>query len=213
MFIANENRSNNKIDSKKYSTNKYFIFKRFFDILLSVVALPVILVIIFIAGCFIKIDTKGPVFFTQTRAGLAGKPFTIIKLRSMIVDAEKNTGSIWAVKNDARITKVGKVLRKFRIDELPQFINVIVGDMSIIGPRPEKIDLTEEFDNLYPGFKNRLLVKPGITGLAQINGGYDIMPSEKMKFDLEYIENVSLLLDIKIIIGTVSVILTGEGSR
>lgn len=199
--------------SENISIKKYLVLKRILDILLSIIALPIISIIIIVASLFIKLDTNGPVFFTQIRAGINGKPFTIIKLRSMIVDAEKDTGSVWAEKNDVRITKVGKILRKFRIDELPQFINVIAGDMSIIGPRPEKVDLTEEFNILYPGFKNRLQVKPGITGLAQINGGYDVMPAEKMKFDLEYIENVSLLMDIKIIIRTVVVIFTGEGSR
>lgn len=127
-------------------------------------------------------------------------------------DAEKG-GAKWAEVNDSRVTRVGAFIRKTRIDELPQFISVLKGDMSIIGPRPERPMFTEQFDKEIQGFKNRLLVKPGLTGLAQVSGGYDITPAEKLKYDLRYIENLSFLLEVKILLKTVKVVLTGEGAR
>ena len=134
------------------------------------------------------------------------------KLRSMRTDAEK-FGAQWAEKNDPRITKVGKFIRKTRIDEIPQLFNILKGDMSIIGPRPERPEFTQEFNEEIPGFINRLAVKPGLTGWAQINGGYDITPQEKLVEDIYYIENRSILLDFKIILKTVKVVLTGHGAR
>lgn len=210
-----KNEKTNSFDSDFQNKNmRLFLYsKRIFDVLISVVLLPVIMVIIFVTGLAIILDSKGPVFYSQKRVGKNGISFKIYKLRSMKVNAEEYSGSVWAEKNDPRVTRVGKFIRKVRIDELPQFINILKGDMSLIGPRPERDDLTEKFTSINPNFVKRLSVKPGITGLAQINGGYDISPDEKLKFDIEYIENLSVINEIKILIGTVKVILTGHGAR
>lgn len=130
----------------------------------------------------------------------------------MYIDAEKN-GAQWAKKNDARVTKIGAFIRRTRIDEIPQLINMLKGDMSLVGPRPERPIFTEQFNKEIPGFKNRIVVKPGITGWAQVNGGYDISPKEKLEFDIYYIKNLSLFMDVKIIFKTIKVIFTGEGAR
>lgn len=190
----------------------YFLLKRLFDISFSLIGLFMTLPILILIGILIKIESPGSVFFLQERVGLNGRYFNIIKLRSMKVDAEKD-GPQWAQKNDSRVTKIGTFIRKTRIDELPQFLNVIMGDMSIIGPRPERPIFTEQFNKEIPGFTNRLATKPGLTGWAQVNGGYDISPKEKLKYDLYYIQNRSLLLDFIIIIKTIKVILTGDGAR
>lgn len=142
-----------------------------------------------------------------------GKSFKVIKLRSMYIDAEVHTGAIWAKKDDPRVTPIGRFMRKTRIDELPQFWNVLKGDMSLVGPRPERPMLTEEFSRKFPDFPKRLRIIPGITGYAQINGGYDISPDEKCKLDNYYIENYSLWFDVKMLFGTVKIIFTGEGAR
>ena len=130
----------------------------------------------------------------------------------MRMDAEKD-GEKWAEVNDPRITKIGAFIRKTRIDELPQLFSVLKGDMSIIGPRPERPSFTAQFSKEIKGFSNRLLVKPGLTGLAQVNGGYDITPKEKLKYDLQYINNVTFFLEMKILLKTIKVVLTGEGAR
>lgn len=206
----------NEVESQRPNVIGNLLFnvaKRIFDVLVSLVISPILIIIIIIAAIFIKLDSDGPAFYFQERLGRHSKKFNIYKLRSMKVDAESGTGSVWAEKDDPRITKVGKVIRKYRIDELPQFMNVIKGDMSIIGPRPEREDLTEEFVKTIPDFKRRLVVKPGITGLAQISGGYDISPKDKLYYDIKYIENLSAVNEIRILLGTVKVILTGDGSR
>ncbi len=133
-------------------------------------------------------------FYSQERVGKDGKIFKIYKLRSMVCNAEEN-GAQWAINNDPRITKVGGFIRKKRIDEIPQLFNVIKGDMSIIGPRPERPTFTEEFNKEISGFINRLQIKPGITGWAQVNGGYEITPIEKWELDMYYIENKSIKLE------------------
>jgi lipopolysaccharide/colanic/teichoic acid biosynthesis glycosyltransferase len=129
----------------------------------------------------------------------------------MVNNAEK-FGPVWAQEGDARVTRVGKVIRKYRIDELPQLLNVLMGEMSIVGPRPERPKFTEEFEAQYPGFMKRLQVKPGLTGLAQIKGGYLLKPSEKILLDIEYIENLSLRNEIIIYWKTIGVIIKGEGA-
>jgi len=158
------------------------------------------------------IQDKGPVLFKQVRLGLNGKKFTLYKFRTMVTDAEKN-GFKWTEKNDPRITKIGRIIRKYRIDELPQLINILSGDMSLVGPRPEVPFFYDEFEKYIHGFKQRLLIKPGLTGWAQVNGGYDLKPEEKIAFDLEYIKKQSLLFDIKVILSTVIVIIAKKGAH
>ncbi|WPZ20157.1 sugar transferase [Geobacillus subterraneus] len=174
--------------NQKANIKYYPYVKRFLDILLSLLALPIAIPIILIFAVIIKLETPGPAFFLQERVGLHGKYFKVIKLRSMGVNAEKN-GAQWATKNDPRVTKVGAFIRKTRIDELPQLFNVLKGDMSLIGPRPERPMFTAQFNEEIPGFIDRLQVKPGITGWAQVNGGYDITPREKLELDCYYINN------------------------
>ncbi len=157
-------------------------------------------------------ETPGSPFYVQERIGKNGKRFKMVKLRSMTIDAEKE-GAKWAEVNDPRITHVGAFIRKTRIDELPQLVNILKGDMSIVGPRPERPFFTAQFNKEIKGFENRLVVKPGLTGLAQVSGGYDISPSEKLKYDLAYIQNLTFSLEVKIILKTFKVILTGEGAR
>lgn len=200
-----------------FSKNKgkmvsYFFFKRLVDILLSIFGLIITAPIIIVTAIFIKIDSPGPIFFEQERVGLNGKYFKIYKIRSMVIDAEKN-GAKWASKDDPRITNIGKFIRKTRIDELPQLWNVLKGEMSIIGPRPEIPLFTINFNDEIPGFVNRLTIKPGLTGWAQVNGGYDLTPAEKLEKDLEYINNIGILIDIKIIIKTIFIVFNGNGAR
>ena len=203
----------NNIDYSNVRGNVLFdVYQRVLDIVLSVVGLLVGIPLIAIFGILIKLEDNGPITYKQERLGKGGKRFYIYKLRSMRTDAEK-FGAQWAEKNDPRITKVGKFIRKTRIDEIPQLFNILKGDMSIIGPRPERPEFTQEFNEEIPGFINRLAVKPGLTGWAQVNGGYDITPQEKLVGDIYYIENRSILLDFKIILKTVKVVLTGHGAR
>ena len=194
--------------------NKLFnIYKRLLDIVASLLGLIIGIPLLIIFGVAIKIEDKGPIFYKQERLGLKGRRFYVYKLRSMRINAESIGGAQWAQKDDPRITKVGKFIRKTRIDEIPQLYNILIGDMSLIGPRPERPELTYQFEQEIPGFMYRLSIKPGLTGWAQVNGGYDITPEEKLVFDKEYIENKSILLDLKIILMTIKVVLTGDGAR
>lgn len=190
----------------------YGVLKRIMDILLALIGLVIGIPLIIIFGMAIALETKGGVFYSQERVGKDGKIFRIYKLRSMISNAEEN-GAQWAINNDPRITKVGGFIRKKRIDEIPQLINVLKGDMSIIGPRPERPMYTEKFNKEIPGFINRLQVKSGITGWAQVNGGYELTPKEKWELDMYYIENRSIKLDLFIIFKTIKIVLTGDGAR
>jgi len=191
----------------------YQVVKRLFDIVLSLIAMPFVLVLIVIFVPIIKLDTPGSAFFIKERVGADGRPFRLIKFRSMFESDDPKRNQVWTEENDPRITKVGQFIRKYRIDEFPQFINVLKGDMSIVGPRPETVYLTNKFSNENPQFRLRTLVKPGITGLAQVNGGYDLNPHEKVEFDIEYICNLSIRQDIKILLQTVGVVLFGRGVR
>jgi exopolysaccharide biosynthesis polyprenyl glycosylphosphotransferase len=190
----------------------YFQIKQTFDFLISLGAILLFLPFLVLFSILIKVDSPGPIFYTQERLGFNGQPFSIIKFRTMWNDAEKN-GPQWATPNDVRITRVGHFLRKYHIDEIPQLINVLRGEMSLIGPRPERLSFIQEFEKKFPRFRDRLQVKPGITGWAQINGGYDLSPKEKLELDLYYLHHLSLWLDVKIILKSIPVILFARGWR
>jgi len=190
--------------------------KRVFDVisasLIFVAALPVMLV----TAVFIKLESTGPVFYRQERVGLNGKPFKVIKFRSMRTDAEKDGKPRWATLNDDRVTKVGRFIRKVRIDELPQLINVLQGDMSMVGPRPERQYFVDELINKIPYFAVRQSVKPGVTGWAQVRYEYGSTVEdsvEKLQYDLYYVKNHTMFLDMLIMLETVAVVLTGKGAR
>ena len=177
---CNINKFMQGIDYSLVKESKFYNFyQRTLDIILSLIGLIIGLPLILIFGLLIKLEDKGPMTYKQERVGKDGKVFYIYKLRSMRTDAEK-FGAQWATKNDPRITKVGNFIRKTRIDELPQLFNILRGDMSIIGPRPERPSFTIEFNKDIPGFINRLAVRPGLTGWAQVNGGYEMTPSLKL---------------------------------
>ncbi len=190
----------------------YYIIKQIIDTLFSLWALFILSPLFIVVAVFIRLESKGPIFYKQERIGFGGKPFMIIKFRTMQVDAEKN-GPQWAYQNDSRITRVGHYLRKYRIDEIPQFINILRGEMSLIGPRPERNIFIEEFEKELPYFRTRLQVKPGATGWAQINGGYDLSPKEKLAYDLYYIDHYSFALDCFIALKSIPVILFAKGWR
>jgi len=188
--------------------------KRVIDVVVSFIMLIVTSPIILATALAIKLDSKGPVIYKQERSGLNGKVFRVYKFRSMYQDAEKRTGPIWSTKDDPRITRVGKFIRRVRIDELPQIWNVFKGEMSLVGPRPERPFFVEQLAKEIPYYKRRLRVRPGITGWAQVKHKYDENIEDvktKLQFDLFYIENMSLKTDIKILFRTVFVVLFGKG--
>ena len=186
--------------------------KRMVGLLISILFLILIIPICLIACFFIVIESSGNPIYMQERVGLNGQKFIMYKLRSMYLDAEKN-GYQWAEKNDPRITKIGHFIRRTRIDEFPQIINIIKGEMSIIGPRPERPEFINEFLKDIPNFNERLAVRPGITGWAQVNGGYELTPKDKLVYDIFYINHESIKLDFLILLKTIKVIFTGHGSR
>lgn len=191
----------------------YSFAKRLFDILFSFVALILLLLPMLIIAAAIKCTSKGSVFYKQERLGLNGKRFKIVKFRTMVSDAEKD-GAQWALgADDKRVTKVGAFLRKYRIDELPQLLACLTGQLSIVGPRPEREVFYDLFETHVHGFRERMKVKPGLTGLAQINGGYDLRPEEKVVYDVEYIKKRSFWLDMKILLKTVAVVLKHDGAK
>lgn len=187
--------------------------KRAMDIAISTIGLIVASPVMLAVAIAIKLEDKGPVFYKQKRVTLNGKEFDILKFRSMIVDAEKDGKSIPATDKDPRITKVGNIIRAVRIDELPQIINILKGDMSIVGPRPERVEHVEKYSKEIKEFPYRLKVKGGLTGYAQIYGKYNTNAYDKLRLDLMYIENYSIFLDIKLIILTVRILLSKESTE
>lgn len=188
--------------------------KRAIDMVVSSAVLVVGLPIWLLIALAIKIDSRGPVFYTQDRVGKDEKRFRIIKFRSMAKDAEEDSGPVWAEKQDPRVTRVGKVIRKLRLDEIPQFINVLDGNMSLVGPRPERPFFVEQLSKEIPLYKRRLKVRPGITGWAQVKHKYDESIEDvrkKVEYDLYYIENMTLRMDFKILLNTIFVVLLGKG--
>jgi len=218
--------------------------KRTMDILGAAVGLVLTSPLWIILPILIKLDSRGPVFYSQVRVGLdrrksqrrfcqkteiedvrerdrrrvdyRGSTFKVLKFRTMISNAERDSGPVWASKNDTRVTRLGSFLRKTRMDEIPQFINILIGQMSLVGPRPERPEFVADLSTKVENYNRRLQAKPGLTGLAQVSSGYDSSISSvitKVKYDLEYIDNWSVWSDIKIILKTVIVVITGRGSN
>lgn len=193
----------------------YEFLKRLLDISLVLASAPIWIPVIFITGIVIKIESRGPVFFTQERVGRANRSFIVYKLRSMCQDSEKY-GAQFATAGDMRVTRVGRFIRKTRIDELPQFLNVLKGDMSLIGPRPEQRIFVDQFEQEIPFYAYRHVVRPGITGWAQVVHGYAADADDtrvKIEHDFYYIKHLSLWLDLLIIFKTIRTIVTGFGAR
>lgn len=197
--------------SRGLSTEQRAI-KRIFDIVSSLLAIVALSPLFLIISLSIYLYDKGPVLYTQDRLTRGGKVFKIYKFRSMVVDSEKH-GARLASKNDDRITPVGKILRKTHVDELPQLLNILLGDMSVVGPRPERPDIAKEYEETIPEFPFRLKVKAGLSGYAQVYGQYNTTPYDKLKHDIFYIENYSLWLDIVIILLTVKIMFQSEKSE
>ena len=189
------------------------ILKRLFDIFASIIALSLLAPVFLVVSILIKIEDRGPILYKQLRVTKNDRKFNIYKFRSMVVDAEKDTGAIQARENDNRITKIGKFLRRIRLDEIPQLINVLMGQMSIVGPRSLRVEEVEEYSKLNPNFKFRLNVKAGITGMAQIYGNYVTKPDEKLRLDIYYIKNFSFWLDLKLILLTIRTIFDRSSTK
>jgi sugar transferase (PEP-CTERM system associated) len=205
------------IFSEGFKTSRLTLaYKRLFSIIFSFLGILVSWPIMVLVALAIKLDSPGPVFYAQERIGKNGRRFKLLKFRSMAANAEAKTGAVWAQANDSRITRVGKIIRKTRIDELPQFINVIRGDLNFVGPRPERPKFVEELSEIIPYYNQRHTVTPGITGWAQICYSYgasveDAM--EKLQYDLYYIKNMSLLLDLSIMFQTLKTVLLRRGAH
>lgn len=189
------------------------VMKRLIDVEISFVTLLLLSPLILLIMILIKMESKGPAFFKQERVGKDGKIFLLYKFRSMYQHAEKETGPVLAEKNDQRVTKIGRILRKIRFDELPQLWNVLKGDMSLVGPRPERPFFVERFKREIPGYVERLQVRPGITGFAQVHLTYDISPKDKLRYDLLYVRKHSITLDLDIILRTIFVMLRRKGAQ
>ena len=188
-------------------------FKRALDVVLSLIALIIASPFMLLTALAIKLEDGGPIFYKQKRVTIGGKEFDILKFRSMIVDAEKNNKPQPAIDRDPRITRVGHIIRACRVDELPQILNILKGDMSIVGPRPERVENVQEYMAEFPEFSYRLKVKGGLTGYAQIYGKYNTTAYDKLRLDLEYITNYSLMLDIKLILTTLRILMSKESTE
>jgi len=194
----------------------YDAAKRAIDLTTAALLLLFLSPLLMLVALLVRVSSTGPVIFAQERLTKGGKRFTLYKFRTMQVDAEKDTGAVWAQRSDPRVTALGRLLRLSRLDELPQLLNVVIGDMSLIGPRPERPEFTAELSEHIPGFHRRLEVKAGITGLAQVVSGYSASKrsyKRKVALDLIYIRRRSLILDLKIALRTIGVMLTGFGAH
>ncbi|MGE3775177.1 MAG: exopolysaccharide biosynthesis polyprenyl glycosylphosphotransferase, partial [Gammaproteobacteria bacterium] len=190
--------------------------KRLFDIVASLFLLSLTLPFMLVTALAILLESGRPIFYTQRRVGLRGECFNVIKFRSMRTDAEVDGKPVWAAKEDNRVTGVGRFIRKTRIDELPQLLNVLKGDMSFVGPRPERPEFVSELAQVIPYYDLRHHVKPGITGWAQVSYPYGSSikdAREKLQYDLYYLKNYSVFLDVNILLQTIQVILWGKGAR
>jgi len=197
------------------SVSAYVPFKRILDLCFIVVFSPIIIPLMLVTAILIKIESRGPVFFWQKRVGVHGKVFEMLKFRSMTTDSE-NEGSKFAQNGDKRVTRFGRFIRKMRIDEIPQLWNIIRGDMSLIGPRPEQVAFVKKFEKAIPKYSARHIVRPGITGLAQVEQGYvddESGTRTKLVYDLHYIENLSFKMDMEIVGKTIYTMATGFGAR
>jgi len=200
----------------RFARRRFREFKRVFDIIVSSFGIVLFSPLVIGAVILIKIVSPGPVFFKQQRLGYCGRIFDIYKLRTMKVDAEKETGPVWASEDDPRYIKFGKVIRKLHIDEFPQLLNVLRGEMSVVGPRPERAFFVNKLSKEVKEYNNRLAVKPGITGLAQIRHKYDETIEDvkkKIKLDLLYIRKMCFWVDVRILLQTLIVAVLGKGAR
>jgi exopolysaccharide biosynthesis polyprenyl glycosylphosphotransferase len=191
----------------------YALMKRVADLVASLLLLVLTSPLVLVCSLAIAIEDGLPAFFSQERVGRHLKTFRLHKLRTMVKDAESQTGPVIADEDDARVTKVGRFLRRFRIDELPQLVNIIRGEMSFVGPRPERPFFVKQYLEEVDGYRERFNVKPGATGLAQVSGSYATTPERKLKYDLIYIYHQNLLMDIQVVTETLRVVLTGRGAR
>jgi lipopolysaccharide/colanic/teichoic acid biosynthesis glycosyltransferase len=193
------------------------VLKRVVDTLGAAVLLAVFSPVMLVLAILVKLDSDGPVLFSQERLGRFGEPFKMYKFRSMIPDAEAATGPVWASPaHDPRVTRLGRFLRRSHLDELPQLLNVVTGDMSLVGPRPERMCFVKALERAVPCYDHRLYVKPGMTGLAQVHYRYDQTVDDvkkKLRFDLLYVRHMCLMLDVKILAWTLMVVFTGRGIR
>jgi len=188
-------------------------FKRILDIIISIIGIVLTSPIMIIVSIIIKLTDGGNIFYKQERVTIGEKRFQVLKFRTMVMNAEKLTGPVLAGEDDPRITKIGKVMRATRIDELPQFFNILKGDMSVVGPRPERPFFVEKFKSEISDFKYRTLVKAGLTGVAQVMGKYTTTPEDKVRYDIIYIKNYSILLDLKLILQTIKIMFMKESSE
>lgn len=191
-------------------SRRHWAGKRAFDLLLASVGLLLSAPLWAVFAAAIKLEDRGPVFFAQPRIGRGGRVFQALKFRTMSPEAEKSLGPTYAVPDDPRVTRVGRLLRATAFDELPQLVNIFLGQMSFVGPRPERPEFVAEISNALPSYERRLQVLPGLTGLAQIYGHYNSTPRAKLRYDLLYLNRKSFLLDIKLILGSFWISLRGK---
>jgi len=191
----------------------YHLTKRLMDIGLGLAVLLLASPVLLLTAVAILVTSGWPILFRQDRVGRDMRPFKVIKFRTMVRNAEALSGPVLATEEDPRITPVGRMLRRYRIDELPQLLNIIVGDMSWVGPRPERQFFVERFCEEIPGYRERFKIQPGVTGLAQVSGTYATTSERKLKYDLIYMYHQNLLMDLQILFETLRVVLTGRGAR